>query len=298
MKYGNFQSFFSTLRSKTTSSSNKTLKIASITIFLILFLGCFSYLSAYDIRSPQVTITTPSNQGYVAGETEIEAYVKTYQHIYNVSLSFDNGSTWEELLQSNGDIDEGVFTYDWNTTHVPDGTYFVTIMVTDVYGKTDVSSLTLTVDNTDPSLFLLYPSDISKKILSEETILGVISNDEGSGVSKVRYRIDETIWVDMTPNKDKTLYRAELNTTNYSDGVYTLYLEANDFAGNQKSSSYNITILNSPQEKNTQPSNSEDDDLLLSSLSHDPATQRIPSIPAPGEDIAINATIPVPLSLR
>ncbi|MFX1466401.1 MAG: Ig-like domain-containing protein, partial [Promethearchaeota archaeon] len=255
MKFGMAQVFSSVLRLKKRRSSNKSMIILSITLCLILFLGCFSYTAAYDIRKPEVTITSPSNNDYVAGEVDIIAHVKTYQGIYNVTLSFDNGNTWEELLQNDNDMFAGVFTCDWNTSQVLDGTYNITIMVRDTYGKIDTSLIIINVDNTAPNLLLLYPSDISTTILSEKTLLTVRSTDEGSGVSKVRYRIDETLWIDMSNSETDDLFRTELNTTKYSDGVHALKLESFDVMGNRKAVSYNITINNVPK-GNKNPSNS------------------------------------------
>ncbi len=60
VKFRSLQSVFSILQSKIICSNKKPVKIASLTLFLILFMGCFSYLSAYDIRTPEAIIIAPS----------------------------------------------------------------------------------------------------------------------------------------------------------------------------------------------------------------------------------------------
>jgi hypothetical protein len=169
-------------------------KIASITLFLLLFMGCFSYISAFDIRSPEIFIQSPTEGAYLSGETLFETKVHTYQPIYEVTIYF-NETSWQEIDQTSGSNQEGVFVYKWQTQDVPDGSYNVTIKAIDAYGKSNIHNINVIIDNTKPMLQLIEPDPILFSMeLSGEQLLRVKAIDFGSSVASVQYRIDETSW--------------------------------------------------------------------------------------------------------
>jgi len=222
---------------------NAPIKILCIFLFSILVLGGLSYVSSYDIRSPEVTILHPADNSCVSGEIVVEADVVAYQVLYDVKISFDNGTSWKSMVPKQGGRNAHVYTHTWDTTQFLDGNYTLILQVKDVVGHERLRKVSVCVDNDTPMISLLYPFDISTKPLSGKNIeLLVNAADLGSGLDSVTYRIDNSDWESMQVQGNSTLYETTFDSDSYSEGEHILKFKARDKCGRENSIQYPIII--------------------------------------------------------
>ena len=100
------------------------------------------------IQPTTVALTTPVNDATISGTVTIAATASpaTGDSIQNVAFEL-TGSTSTTLTTDTA----SPYTYSWDTTTVPNGTYTLTAIATDSSGNTAQNSATVTIDNTPPA---------------------------------------------------------------------------------------------------------------------------------------------------
>ncbi|MBT3749514.1 MAG: tetratricopeptide repeat protein [Bacteroidetes bacterium] len=110
------------------------------------------------------------------------------------------------------------------------------------------------IDNENPSIDIRVPDPSS--IVSKDVYIMTHAKDN-LGIEKVEFwaaSMDKTslIGIDKSPNLyHKTTYEMLWNTVHYPDGEYSLKVVAIDYAGNQKDTTYRVTIKNQGYGGNT-----------------------------------------------
>jgi len=183
---------------------------------------------------PTASIVNPADGSTVSGIIEVAA-----------DATDDKGVTQVEFFEDGVSIgvdSTAPYAVSWDTTTVTDGGYTVTATATDTIGQTAIDSISITVDNTPPTVSITSPSD-------EATVSGTIevaadANDATSGVAQVEFFVEGvSIGVD-TDGSDG--WFISWDTTTVANGSYTLTATAADVAGNVATSESVTVTVNNP----------------------------------------------------
>ena len=114
-----------------------------------------------------------------------------------------------------------------------DGTYAIDYRSTDNLGNVEaINSETVILDNTPPTVEVVYPPD---GFVYGLITIQIEATDDGSGVDYVEYSLDEITWIPTTFNMGTGYYEVDWDTTIIPDGDYTIYARAYDNLGNEGS---------------------------------------------------------------
>ena len=172
---------------------------------------------------PIVSLTNPAPGELVAGTVDISADATDDHGVTQVEFFVDGASIGVDTA--------GPYSLPWDSTAVLDGSRAVTATATDTMGLTASDSISVTVDNTSPTVSITSPSDGT-------TVSGTIdvtanATDATSGVTQVEFFLDgASIGVDST-----SPYSVSWDTTTVTNGNHTLTATAADVAGNAAPSS-------------------------------------------------------------
>jgi hypothetical protein len=177
-----------------------------------------------DTVIPQVAITSPVNNSYLAGELEL-----TWQ------CSDECGITLREVK-----LDQ----LDWTTVdgsdyycELSDGSHTFTVRVTDLAGNSAVASTTILSDTVDPQVTVNAPSADSK-IDRDAILVTWIGSDALSGIDHYEVRISGGDWIDVGTDTTYTFMGLE-------DKWYSVTVRAVDKSGNSEESSVSFGIYTS-----------------------------------------------------
>ncbi len=181
-----------------------------------------------DNTPPLISPTTPSDGENISGTVWINATwsdetsgVETARYIWS-------NSTWAgNWISLNGTND---------TAELKDGDYNITYNATDYLGNSNTTYITVSVDNTKPTIDLVYPPPGSSLTGSVE-IMGVASDASPEAISSNDTRFT---WNNTYNDWGFT------NNTPLSDGYYVLNISANDSAGNENFTISTFTLDNMP----------------------------------------------------
>ncbi|MGH3071841.1 MAG: beta strand repeat-containing protein [Gaiellaceae bacterium] len=191
-----------------------------------------------DATAPTGSITAPADGTDVGGT------------IVLASNSADGGSGVATVVFQRSPAGVGTWTSQaasWDTTQQPDGDYDVRVVTTDNAGNTFTSApITVTVDNTEPSLSVVAPNPVNIATADPATV-GANATDDGTGVANVRFdqcaedsaACDSDSWVLLAVDTGAP-YEASWPIP--SDGPRLLRVRATDNAGKQKTELVLVTI--------------------------------------------------------
>lgn len=128
------------------------------------------------------------------------------------------------------------FSNQFNTEKVSDGNYSIVYSYSDTVGNTENQSYIIEVDNTDPVINIKSPEN---KVIQENLTVNTSIIEKNPDTENI------AILRNLTE-----LYRAEnslrLDSSNISEGNYTLSFEASDDAGNNASRKINLSYNTRP----------------------------------------------------
>ena len=153
-------------------------------------------------------------------------------------VEFGYGKSGSSIAWFDGyTIGGGVWRGSLDTTRLidEDGTYSLAIRVTDFAGNENLSEsfAEVVIDNALPNVSLDAPDDGN---YSGELLFSATSNDSVSGVESVRFgyrQRGETSPTWFNGTETASQWTAALDTTELSDGYYTLSVNSTDFSGNE-----------------------------------------------------------------
>lgn len=207
-----------------------------------------------DNTDPETTLSSPANNSYWNTPISIIGnsidYIDYVEIFYRLSGSVD---PWTIIttLTNGGGINPYGWSYDWNPNTIPaaappgEGTYDIQALATDILGRTESNGYAqnITFDITDPVPVITQPNNndiIGGNITVTGTINELHLRDYTLSIYPVANPGNPTqIGTGTTHNVSHTLI-----TTNFSDGDYTIELEAHDLAGNSSNVTITITIDN------------------------------------------------------
>jgi len=182
--------------------------------------------------APTVTITSPADAATVSGTIDVTA-----------DATDDKGVTKAEFFVDGttkiGEATTAPYAISWDTATVVDGPHTITATATDTIGQTASDSISVTVDNTAPTVNITSPTEGA-------TVSGTIdvtadASDATSGVAQVEFFVDDaSIGVDTTAP-----YAVSWNTTTATNGSHTLQAVATDDSEQSTESALvNVTVDN------------------------------------------------------
>jgi hypothetical protein len=181
-----------------------------------------------DNTVPLAEIREPENQGFLRGIFNVTTWVYDI-NVDAVQLEV-NGSVIDTWSLS------GLHFYAWNTTALTDGVYVIKLIVYDTALNMVEKTVTITVDNTPPSVSITSPTSGAE--VSGDVTIQFSASDE-----HLLLHIDNTI-LNVT---EQTSY--VWDTTQVGDGPHTIKLVAYDKAGNSAETSISVVTINVRLEK-------------------------------------------------
>jgi len=174
-----------------------------------------------------------STPGVASVSMDIGASVGVYTH----SL------TPAETAQSRGS--GFVFTYNWDTRAVADGSYAIHIVATDADPQTGTVDVSMGVDNTVPTITSVSVASGNPTTTTASVSVSAAVNDgAGSGPSLMAFSNDGTTWSDW---ETYALTKSAWVIAPATDGPHTVYAKVRDVAGNES------TVKNTSISLDTQP---------------------------------------------
>ncbi|WP_287587046.1 Ig-like domain-containing protein, partial [Candidatus Borrarchaeum sp.] len=299
-------------------------KLRILTLSLVLLLSGMAIFVVVSGMPPQVNVYNPQNNQSVSGTVEIEAEVESRHPLCYVKVSFDEGVSWNLMEQQDGDDYFGTYIFTWNTKSLSDGDQKILVKTLDTFGRSDYCTVNVKVSNSNNS-YLLYSGilDVASSVSqfsvdTQDTQSSAQNSTDENDVPSIELEWVEplnnsfqynTFWINIDckdPDSimDTIWYRV-VNETKGSQGsividnmilaspTYTIELNVSSW---KDGSLYRIEGFGNTTTGITYALSDEEAiffsiDILQASFSHNPATQRVPNVPIPDEDIQINATI-------
>jgi hypothetical protein len=142
-----------------------------------------------------------------------------------------------------------------NTTDFADDSYNITFSIKDRAGNVVQNQTTVVIDNLPPQITILHPQHQSE-VKGTVTIRANIV-DLGTGVVNASYRWEAgniSSWILLTcSGSSKTpTCNGKWNTSEVSDGVYTIRLQAYDGLSRQGTAEIRVTVKNAAAQTQTQ----------------------------------------------
>jgi thermitase len=181
-------------------------------------------LVTVDNILPMVVLSSPENNAYVSGNITF-AFVARDLALKNASL----------IIGDRDPIDAaGITSYSFNTAILTDGNYTIELVAYDLAGNKAETSITITIDNTPPTVQITSPTENSYV----KGTVNVTFAFADSNLEKATLSIDGQIF-DVTA----TTYHTWV-TTATSDGSHILTLTVLDKAGNTNSTEITVIVDN------------------------------------------------------
>ena len=191
--------------------------------------GSDSITITIDNTLPSVSIITPEDDSLVGGSVHVTvsssdnygiSYVKFF--IDNLHLKTDYNSPYE---------------YNWDATSYEEGSHTIKAQSIDIVGNHDTDIISVTVDNTVPSVSITNPDDSAE--VSGDVLITASASDS-SGIDCVKFFIDTS----HKSTDDNSPYEYLWNSESVNDGTHTIKAKAYDNAGNDNSHTITITVDN------------------------------------------------------
>jgi hypothetical protein len=185
-----------------------------------------------DNRPPSGGILAPSSGTYVRGTINVTCYgndvnleqtilfIDGYVPLYNWTTS-------------------GTHATAWDTTKYSDGTHTIWLMIYDKAGNEFVTTTSVTVDNTPPSVSINFPSKNGTSLTGTVNINYTATDN--NQIATLILMIDN-MQTKIYPNQ--TSY--QWDTTKLADGNHTIRIIATDMAGNTKEATITVKTVNAP----------------------------------------------------
>lgn len=194
-----------------------------------------SFTVTVSANAPSVSLTAPSNGALLAGSSvALSATASDPTGVATVQFKVDGTNIGSAITSS-------PYTTTWNSTGVADGSHTLYAVALNNAGKYATSSVSVTVDNTPPTVSLTAPS--SGATVSGSSVTLTATASDNVAVASVQFEVDGT---DIGAAAKSSPYTTTWNSTGVADGAHTLYAVAEDTAGNYATSSVALSVRNSP----------------------------------------------------
>ena len=182
-----------------------------------------------------VSIQSPATGATVFGSITVSGTAFSKFGLRSVGVAVDSGAFQAATLSGSG------WTYPLDTNTLTNGTHNFTAKATDNHGNTAATTVTVSANNTPPSITITAPR-AGALIVGTFTVSGTASSP-AAGVATINVRVDSN---PATLATGTTSWSTSLNTAGYADGAHTVFATATDTAGHATTTSVSVTFSNSP----------------------------------------------------
>jgi hypothetical protein len=185
---------------------------------------------------PTTNVLVPSYGASVHHTTTVDASASSPFEISKVEVRA-TGSGLNDAVIGTATKTRYGWILNWDTTHLADGTYSVRSVAYDMASKSAASSsISVVIDNTPPNTAIIYPSDGAA--LTGNSPLDASASDNVRVVGVEFHATDAAHNDHIVGEATLTRYGwiVVWNTTNVSNGTYTITSIARDAAGNTTTS--------------------------------------------------------------
>ncbi|MFN4245817.1 MAG: Ig-like domain-containing protein, partial [Brevinematia bacterium] len=195
--------------------------LSLLSILFISSCSLFVGIGGEDNEPPKIVISTPKDGSiYSPGVVLVSGFVSDNDKVKDVIIWLDN----DDKI-SLGSTKEFQYTFSLS---VP-GNHKIHVKAIDNVGNESEASVNIIVDTGGPVISIASP--VSNAFAKGEIVVsGSISDD--SGIYSVEWSLDGVVWNVLVSNSSVKNYNFSfnINTTNYSDGAYNLYIKAKDIS--------------------------------------------------------------------
>jgi hypothetical protein len=215
-----------------------------VAVVIALAVELVVFVEPAAAQPPTTAVLVPSNNATVSG-TNVVLDASASAGTTSLEFAIVGGSVGAEIIGTATDTVWG-WASDWDTTTVPDGSYYLLSYAFNPSGSTWSSAVSITVDNPLPTTTVVLPANDAT--LAGNQYLDAIAS---SGVTSVVYEISggPYDYVDQSISGSTPTYVGWIggwNTASWPNGTYTLNSVAS-YAGGTSGTSPPITIvLNNP----------------------------------------------------
>ncbi|MFI5251261.1 MAG: glycosyl hydrolase family 18 protein [Bacteroidota bacterium] len=188
-----------------------------------------------DTIAPVVAITSPLNGATVSNTITVSATASDNVSVAGVQFQLNGGNL-------GGEVTIPPYNYSWNTGLKANGGYTLSAIARDAAGNKTTSSISVTISNvpdtTAPSISITAPTD-GANVSGTVTITANASDNVG--VVGVQFKLNGT---NCGSEVTTPPYAYSWNTTQNSNGVYSISATARDAAGNTSTAAISVTDTN------------------------------------------------------
>jgi hypothetical protein len=185
-----------------------------------------------DNRPPSGGILAPSKGTYVRGTVNVTCYGNDV-NLEQMILFIDGYVPLYNWTTS------GTHTTAWDTTKYSDGTHTIWLVIYNKAGNEFVTTTSVIVDNTPPSVSINFPSKNGTSLTGTVNI--TYTATDNNQIATLILMIDN-MQTRIYPNQ--TSY--QWDTTKFADGNHTIRIIATDIAGNTKEATITVKTVNAP----------------------------------------------------
>jgi len=169
-----------------------------------------------------LALKTPGDNENVSGNVNVSALVSAPSSIKITKVIFKSeGGISSTMLAG----DAGLYTYQWDTTKLNEGTNKYTITLETSDGKNLSKNASVFVKNSKTDISIISPT-YDANIQGTYAVKAKISN-KAEQVKDVTLNIGDKV-VPMLYDKTEDLYIANVDTTKITDGTYSFFIKATD----------------------------------------------------------------------
>lgn len=184
-------------------------------------------------------ISAPEDGAFISGDQTFSGTAKG-DAFDSYTLEDDEGTS---IVSSNStSVDNSDFVSNYDTANLTDGERTITLTVTDDNSITTTDSITVTVDNTDPTATLTSPTNGSPVYVQSGTDVTVDYNATDTNFDSATLVVDgaKEIYNNTVTKGDNDV---TVDTTDAAEGDYNISLDVVDSAGNSASASESVAIV-------------------------------------------------------
>lgn len=204
--------------------------------------GNFSALASLQVivdnTPPQVRWMTPQDKEVLRGTVKLEWTSEDNQRLAREVLSIDDKVLVENPKQRSFRLDTGVFS---------EGNHRLVVQVVDGAGNSAEAVITLTVDNTPPSIQILAPE--SRSIVGGKVTIRLKVTESNPGSARLEYGLGirpQTWFLIAQPRQTGQEESFVWDASPLEDNLYLLRVIARDSAGNEAFTVVFLTVDNTP----------------------------------------------------
>jgi hypothetical protein len=175
---------------------------------------CFSV----DFNPPMITINSPNQNGFSGITAPIFSLSIIEPHLNSTWYTLDDGITNIIFSGLSGTINQT----EWNKKG--DGSVTILFYANDTLGHIGFANVTVLKDTIAPISSILFIPHEGNNIVNKSTRIKITADDGlGSGASMIKYKINDSDWID---------YNGPFTLSSYNFGDYNISYQAIDMAGN------------------------------------------------------------------